>query len=113
CFRDSSGCGHRDGYCNGLMAYVRGRKRRQMTDGRCKPVNTFVHEPLADVQDVCLQGNVTCKNGQPNCHQSFSKMSITDCHLRPGSRYPRCTYETTQKHKYIIVACEGDPYVST
>ncbi|XP_049469137.1 ribonuclease pancreatic [Panthera uncia] len=92
-------------YCNEMM------RHRQMTDGQCKPVNTFVHEPLADVQDVCLQGNVTCKNGQPNCHQSFSKMNITDCHLRPGSRYPRCTYETTQKHKYIIVACEGDPYV--
>ncbi|VFV32189.1 rnase a family pancreatic ribonuclease 1 [Lynx pardinus] len=92
-------------YCNEMM------RRRQMTDGRCKPVNTFVHEPLADVQDVCLQGNVTCKNGQPNCHQSVSKMNITDCHLRRSSRYPRCIYETTQKDKYIIVACEGDPYV--
>uniref|UniRef100_A0A673TRP8 Ribonuclease A family member 1, pancreatic n=1 Tax=Suricata suricatta TaxID=37032 RepID=A0A673TRP8_SURSU len=92
-------------YCNEMM------KRRNMTDGWCKPVNTFVHEPLADVQAVCLQGNVTCKNGQPNCHQSVSKMNITDCRLKRGSKYPRCTYQTAQKEKYIIVACEGDPYV--
>ncbi|XP_035973871.1 ribonuclease pancreatic isoform X2 [Halichoerus grypus] len=93
------------GYCNQMM------ERRRMTDGRCKPVNTFVHEPLPDVQAVCLQGNVVCKNGQPNCHRSSSRMHITDCRLRNGSKYPRCAYQTTQEEKFIIVACEGNPYV--
>ncbi|XP_066198925.1 ribonuclease pancreatic [Saccopteryx leptura] len=92
-------------YCNQMM------RRRKMTEGRCKPVNTFVHEPLVDVQAICLQGNITCKNGQPNCHKSNSSMNITDCRLTNGSKYPNCQYKTSSKERQIIVACEGNPYV--
>ncbi|XP_037358855.1 ribonuclease pancreatic-like [Talpa occidentalis] len=92
-------------YCNLMM------RRRNLTQGRCKPVNTFVHESLVDVQAVCLERNITCKNGQPNCHQSHSSMRLTDCRLTGGSKYPNCAYRTTQKERYIIVACEGNPYV--
>nr|XP_023493848.1 ribonuclease pancreatic isoform X2 [Equus caballus] len=92
-------------YCNQMM------KRRNMTQGWCKPVNTFVHEPLADVQAICLQKNITCKNGQSNCYQSSSSMHITDCRLTSGSKYPNCAYRTSQKERHIIVACEGNPYV--
>ncbi|XP_006835547.1 PREDICTED: ribonuclease pancreatic [Chrysochloris asiatica] len=92
-------------YCNQMM------RRRNMTKGWCKPVNTFVHEPLVDVQAVCLQGNITCKNGQSNCHQSSSAMHITDCRLTNGSKYPNCAYRATNKMRHIIIACEGKPYV--
>nr|AHI58790.1 pancreatic ribonuclease [Gulo gulo] len=91
-------------YCNEMM------KRRGMMVGRCKPVNTFIHEPLPDVQAVCSQGNVPCKNGQSNCHKSSSKMRITDCRLKKGSKYPKCDYETKQLQKSIIVACECVQY---
>ncbi|XP_021100251.1 ribonuclease pancreatic [Heterocephalus glaber] len=92
-------------YCNEMM------RRRNMTEGRCKPVNTFVHEPLADVQAVCFQKNVACKNGQTNCYQSSSSMHITDCRLTSNSKYPTCSYRTSQMERSIIVACEGNPYV--
>ncbi|KAM7239866.1 hypothetical protein CapIbe_009361 [Capra ibex] len=92
-------------YCNLMM------KRRRMTHGRCKPVNTFVHESLDDVKAVCSQKNITCKNGQPNCYQSNSTMNITDCRETGSSKYPNCAYKTSQKQKYITVACEGNPYV--
>ncbi|MBZ3882895.1 Ribonuclease pancreatic [Sciurus carolinensis] len=92
-------------YCNEMM------RRRNMTKGHCKPVNTFVHESLVDVQAVCTQENVTCKNGQTNCYQSRSNMHITDCRLTRGSKYPNCAYKTSQKERHIIVACEGNPYV--
>ncbi|XP_050652558.1 ribonuclease pancreatic isoform X1 [Macaca thibetana thibetana] len=92
-------------YCNQMM------KRRSMTHGRCKPVNTFVHEPLVDVQNVCFQEKVTCKNGQTNCFKSKSSMHITDCRLTNGSRYPNCAYRTSPKERHIIVACEGSPHV--
>lgn len=92
-------------YCNQMM------KRRDMTNGSCKPVNTFVHEPLADVQAVCSQENVTCKNRKSNCYKSSSALHITDCHLKGNSKYPNCDYKTTQYQKHIIVACEGNPYV--
>ncbi|XP_023422756.1 ribonuclease pancreatic B [Cavia porcellus] len=92
-------------YCNVMMI------RRNMTQGRCKPVNTFVHESLADVQAVCFQKNVLCKNGQTNCYQSYSRMRITDCRVTSSSKFPNCSYRMSQAQKSIIVACEGDPYV--
>ncbi|XP_045383128.1 ribonuclease pancreatic [Lemur catta] len=92
-------------YCNQMM------RRRNMTNGWCKPVNTFVHEPLVDVQAICFQENVTCKNGQTNCYKSNSTMHITDCRLTGSSKYPNCAYRTSQKERRIIVACEGSPYV--
>ncbi|KAM4832160.1 ribonuclease pancreatic [Urocitellus parryii] len=92
-------------YCNEMM------RRRNMTKGHCKPVNTFVHESLEDVQAVCTQENVTCKNGQTNCFQSRSNMHITDCRLTRGSKYPNCSYKTSEKERRIIVACEGNPSV--
>ncbi|XP_044086478.1 ribonuclease pancreatic-like [Neovison vison] len=87
------------GYCNEMM------KRWSMTVGRCKPVNTFIHEPLRKVEAICSQENVRCKNGQSNCYKSSSKMRITDCRLKKGSKYPKCDYETQQLQKSIIVAC--------
>ncbi|OWK09486.1 hypothetical protein Celaphus_00006495 [Cervus elaphus hippelaphus] len=90
-------------YCNQMM------KRRRMTHGRCKPVNTFVHESLDNVKAVCSQKNITCKNGQPNCYQSNSTMNITDCRETGSSKYPNCAYKTSQKQKYITVAsCTND-----
>ncbi|XP_036179941.1 ribonuclease pancreatic-like [Myotis myotis] len=92
-------------YCNQMM------RRRLVTEGRCKLLNTFIHEPLVDVQAICLQGNVICKNGQPNCHKSSSRMKITDCRVKSNSKYPDCDYYTIHKERHIIVACEGNPYV--
>ncbi|XP_004421360.1 PREDICTED: ribonuclease pancreatic [Ceratotherium simum simum] len=92
-------------YCNQMMM------RRNMIQGWCKLLNTFVHEPLADVQAICFQENVICKNGQSNCYQSSSSMRITECQLTSGSKYPSCAYRTSQMERYIIVACEGNPYV--
>nr|Q9WUS2.1 RecName: Full=Ribonuclease pancreatic; AltName: Full=RNase 1; AltName: Full=RNase A; Flags: Precursor [Gerbillus nigeriae]CAB41479.1 pancreatic ribonuclease [Gerbillus nigeriae] len=102
---DSEGTGSSPTYCNQMM------KRREMTKGSCKPVNTFVHEPLADVQAVCSQEKVTCKNGKSNCYKSSSALHITDCHLKGNSKYPNCDYKTSNYQKHIIVACEGNPYV--
>jgi pancreatic ribonuclease len=102
---DSDGSPTSSTYCNQMMT------RRNMTQSSCKALNTFVHESLADVQAVCFQENVTCKNGQTNCYKSTASMSITECRVTSGSKYPNCDYTTTQKKQHIIVACEGSPYV--
>ncbi|XP_023604751.1 ribonuclease pancreatic [Myotis lucifugus] len=102
---DPGGPSNNSNYCNQMM------RRRNMTEGRCKPVNTFIHKPLADVQAICLQGNTPCKHGQPNCHKSSSRMKITDCRETNGSQYPNCDYRNSHKERHIIVACAGNPYV--
>nr|AGF41088.1 RNase1 beta6 [Tadarida insignis] len=92
-------------YCDQMM------RCRRMTVGACKPLNTFVHEPLKDVEDICIQRNIRCKNGQNNCHKSKSSMRVTDCRLTNGSRYPNCKYHTSPTRRQITVACVGNPYV--
>ncbi|XP_052047552.1 ribonuclease pancreatic-like [Apodemus sylvaticus] len=92
-------------YCNQMM------KSRELTKGSCKPTNTFVHEPLVNVQAVCSQENVKCKNGNSNCYKSTSALHITNCRLKGNSRYPNCNYQTSHYQKHIIVACDGNPSV--
>ncbi|CAI9176588.1 unnamed protein product [Rangifer tarandus platyrhynchus] len=92
-------------YCNLMIVCWK------MTQGKCRPVDTFVHESLANVKAVCSQKKVTCKNGQSNCYQSKSAMHITECRKTGSSKYPNCAYKTTRVEKRIIVACEGKPYV--
>nr|Q8VD83.2 RecName: Full=Ribonuclease pancreatic; AltName: Full=RNase 1; AltName: Full=RNase A; Flags: Precursor [Sundamys muelleri] len=92
-------------YCNQM------RSPQEMTKGSCKPVNTFLHEPLEDVQAICSQDKVTCKDGKSNCHKSSSTLHITDCCLKGSSNYPKCNYTTTESQKHIIIACDGNPYV--
>ena len=91
---------HSPTYCDQMM------RRRNIT---CKRMNTFIHEPLADVQAVCFQERVSCKNPQMNnCYKSSSAMHITDCNLKPKSK---CNYQTSRHQKHIIVACDGNPSV--
>lgn len=55
-------------YCNQMM------KSRNLTQDRCKPVNTFVHESLADVQAVCSQKNVACTDRTTVSSASFHRL---------------------------------------
>ncbi|XP_037357819.1 ribonuclease pancreatic-like [Talpa occidentalis] len=70
-----------------------------------KLFNTFVHQPVEAVQAVCLEPNITCKNGQNNCHKSRSPMSITECIREKGPS----DYNTINKRRHIVIACEGNP----
>ena len=84
---------------------------QKMTQGKCRPVDTSVHEPLANVKAMCSQKKVSCKYGQSSCYQSNSAMHITEYRKTGSSKYPNCAYKTTRAEKGIIVACEGKPYV--
>lgn len=71
----------------------------------CKPKNTFLHESFRNVAAACGSPNITCKNGQKNCHESAGPVNMTDCALTGGA-YPGCRYSSAVKYKFFIVACE-------
>ncbi|KFO27576.1 ribonuclease K3 isoform X3 [Fukomys damarensis] len=71
----------------------------------CKPLNTFLHDSFQNVSDACTLQNITCKNGQKNCHQSASPVKMTHCRLT-GGKYPHCGYKDATQLKFYIVACE-------
>ncbi|TRZ23288.1 hypothetical protein HGM15179_003857 [Zosterops borbonicus] len=83
-------------YCETMLA------RRQVTGpGRpCKPSNTFVHAPAAQLAAACSQ--------QPDAagmHSTPSAMSLTACRLRGGDTRPPCNYRARQAQQHVRVAC--------
>uniref|UniRef100_A0A8D1U3T1 Ribonuclease A-domain domain-containing protein n=1 Tax=Sus scrofa TaxID=9823 RepID=A0A8D1U3T1_PIG len=80
----------------------------QVTQRHCKPQNTFLHDSFQDVVTACNLPNITCKNGQNNCHQSAKPVSLTQCTFT-GGNYPNCRYKDAAQYKFFIVACKGDP----
>uniref|UniRef100_A0A4X1UTV7 Epididymal protein 3B n=1 Tax=Sus scrofa TaxID=9823 RepID=A0A4X1UTV7_PIG len=89
-------------YCE-VLGSIRG-----LTQGHCKPQNTFLHDSFQDVATACNLPNITCKNGQNNCHQSAKPVSLTQCSFT-GGNYPNCRYKDAAQYKFFIVACKGDP----
>lgn len=92
-------------YCDVMMV------RRNMTQGACKLVNTFVHASIPVVNAVCNNNFTACTNGSNICHRSTSPMILTTCVLKRGSVYPNCAYWTNPVVQYIVVICQGKPYV--
>ncbi|XP_004648147.2 ribonuclease K6-like [Octodon degus] len=74
-------------------------------NGVCKQRNTFLHDALQNVINVCKQGTTPCNNGQNNCHQSARPVRMTDCRLL-RSQFPNCHYSNTSITKNFIVACD-------
>ncbi|XP_060247725.1 eosinophil cationic protein-like [Meriones unguiculatus] len=76
--------------------------------GRCKDLNTFLHTGFTNIVNVCYNRNTTCKNGRRNCHDSRSKVSITDCNLTsPSANYRQCRYQRTRARKFYRIACNN------
>ncbi|XP_044518252.1 ribonuclease 4-like [Gracilinanus agilis] len=85
-------------YCNQMM------HRRRMTVPRCKPVNTFIHEDIWNINSICRTTNIRCKNGQMNCHEGI--MKTTDCRATGGSTSPNCRYRAMTRTRHVVIACE-------
>ncbi|XP_036590425.1 ribonuclease pancreatic A-like [Trichosurus vulpecula] len=91
-------------YCDKIMP------KRGMTKGKCKPVNTFVHESYQTIQDICHEANTACVNpDMHNCHKSSHPLRITECRLSGGSKPGKCRYRVKSAKKHVIVACGGNP----
>ncbi|XP_067388334.1 ribonuclease-like [Emydura macquarii macquarii] len=83
-------------YCNTLM------QRRGLTRPVCKPTNTFVHAPPAQLQAVCHGGG---KRLRKNLHNSITHFHLTACQLTSVSPLGRCVYQATLRIHRIRVAC--------
>uniref|UniRef100_A0A8C3R4N6 Ribonuclease A-domain domain-containing protein n=1 Tax=Cyanoderma ruficeps TaxID=181631 RepID=A0A8C3R4N6_9PASS len=83
-------------YCETMLA-----RRRVTGSGRpCKPSNTFVHAPAAQLVAACYQAP-----GSDGMHSTPSTMSVTACRLRGGNTQPPCNYRARQMQQHVRVAC--------
>ncbi|XP_067388287.1 ribonuclease-like [Emydura macquarii macquarii] len=85
-------------YCDLLMA------RRNLTADACKPTNTFVHAPPAQVDAVCGPGGTPATE---NYHDSNGPFPLTTCRVTGGSQRPPCSYRGRTSTGRIRVACVG------
>lgn len=84
-------------YCETMLA-----RRRVTASGRpCKPSNTFVHAPAADLVAACSQ------EPEPGTgfHSTAGALSLTACRLRGGDTRPPCAYRARQALHRVRVAC--------
>ncbi|XP_036300744.1 ribonuclease 4-like isoform X1 [Pipistrellus kuhlii] len=113
---DSEESGDTDLYCNTMM------EKRGMTSGHCKDFNTFIHENIRTINNICKNPHIRCKRGTMNCHEGVVK--VTDCkhtHFKaPYSsdrvimeRYqpPTCNYQAWASTRRVVIACEDNPLV--
>ncbi|EPQ05092.1 Ribonuclease 4 [Myotis brandtii] len=100
---DSTGTGGTDLYCNRMM------QRRGMTSDGCKKFNTFIHEDIGTINNICRTPNIRCKRGRMNCHAGVVR--VTDCRNTGGYSPYNCRYGARASTRRVVIACEGNPLV--
>ncbi|XP_006766109.1 PREDICTED: ribonuclease 4 [Myotis davidii] len=100
---DSRGPGGTNLYCNTMM------HKQGMTRPTCKEFNTFIHENIGTINNICNAPNIQCKNGKENCHAGVVR--VTDCNDTKSSPPPNCSYKATASTRRVVIACEGNPLV--
>ncbi|XP_070262108.1 ribonuclease 4-like [Myotis yumanensis] len=100
---DSIGPGGTNLYCNRRM------DKQEMTKLKCKPFNTFIHENIGTINNICNNPNIRCKNGKMNCHAGVVR--VTDCKDTGSSSPPNCSYKATASTRRVVIACQGNPLV--
>lgn len=97
--RTSTLAAHR--YCETMLA-----RRRVTGPGRpCKPSNTFVHAPAAQLVAACSQAP-----DSEGMYSTPNALSLTACRLRGGDTRPPCNYRARQMQQHVRVACrDGVP----
>ncbi|XP_070262260.1 ribonuclease 4-like [Myotis yumanensis] len=99
---DSTGPGGTDFYCISRM------DQKGMTRPKCKDFNTFIHENIRTINNICNNPNILCKNRYDmNCHEGVVR--VTDCRLT--ERSPHCRYQGRGRTRRIVIACDGYPLV--
>lgn len=98
---DSKVANRNESYCDLLM------QRRKMTSRYCRYFNTFIHEDIWKVINICSTTKIRCRNGEMNCHESV--VNATDCRLIAGFKAPDCRYWAMTGTRRVVIACEGNP----
>ncbi|XP_050999355.1 probable inactive ribonuclease-like protein 13 [Acomys russatus] len=89
------------GYCNGLMAYVRGR----LKDWHCPKIHYVVHAPWEDIQKFCKHSKSFCENYNEYCTLTQNSFPITVCTIDPKQPPTSCSYNSTLTNQRLYLLC--------
>ncbi|KAM6181543.1 putative inactive ribonuclease-like protein 13 [Erethizon dorsatum] len=97
------------GYCNGFMAYVRGRRR----DWFCPKIHYVLHAPWKDIRKFCNYTDYYCDVYNEYCTLTQNSFPLTTCTLAPEQPSTSCFYNTNITTQRLYLLCsrryKGDP----
>ncbi|XP_012504755.1 PREDICTED: probable inactive ribonuclease-like protein 13 [Propithecus coquereli] len=89
------------GYCNGLMAYVRGR----MQHWHCPKIHYVIHAPWQDIRKLCKHSESFCENYNEYCTLTQDSFSLTICSLDLKQPPTSCRYNSTITNQRLYLLC--------
>lgn len=89
------------GYCNGLMAYVRGRQQSWY----CPKRHYVIHAPWSDIQKACKYSESFCENYNEYCTLSEDSFPLTICSLETKQPPTSCRYNSTLNNQRLYLLC--------
>nr|CDG32098.1 TPA: ribonuclease A K1 [Vicugna pacos] len=72
----------------------------------CVKEHFFLQTTYEDMQQICLDMFVPCKNGVKRCHRSKQLVKGVHCVLQSGYRMPECVYESSYTAGNVLLTCE-------
>uniref|UniRef100_A0A8D0QG09 Ribonuclease A-domain domain-containing protein n=1 Tax=Sus scrofa TaxID=9823 RepID=A0A8D0QG09_PIG len=89
------------GYCNGLMAYVRGKKQSWY----CPKIHYVLHAPWAVVRKFCKNSESFCENYNEYCTLTQDSVPLTICSLNSKQPPTSCNYNSTLTNQRLYLLC--------
>ncbi|EHB08173.1 Ribonuclease-like protein 13 [Heterocephalus glaber] len=89
------------GYCNGFMAYVRGRRQNWF----CPKVHYVLHAPWKDIQKFCNYTDYFCDVYNEYCTLTRDFFWLTTCTLDPKHPSTGCSYTTSVTRQRVYLVC--------
>uniref|UniRef100_F7A280 Ribonuclease A-domain domain-containing protein n=1 Tax=Monodelphis domestica TaxID=13616 RepID=F7A280_MONDO len=90
------------GYCNGLMSYVRGRQKLLKN---CPNVHYVLHAPWEKVKISCHKTDSFCEDFNEYCSLSQDVFPITTCSRVKETPPTTCLYNETTSTQRVYLLC--------
>ncbi|XP_077626441.1 inactive ribonuclease-like protein 9 [Crocuta crocuta] len=72
---------------------------------RCVKEHFFLQTSFEELQDICNNLFVSCKNGVKRCHRSKRLIKGVYCNLTRGVVMTDCVYESSYRQGYVLMTC--------
>ncbi|KAF6352281.1 ribonuclease A family member 13 (inactive) [Rhinolophus ferrumequinum] len=97
------------GYCNGLMAYVRGKEQKLY----CPNTHYVIHAPWTAIRKCCKYSESFCDNYHEYCTITQDTFPLTVCSLVTKQAPASCRYNGTLTNQRLYLLCsqkyDADP----
>lgn len=89
------------GYCNGMMAYVRGRQQ----SWHCPTNHYVIHAPWTAIYESCKHCENFCENYNEYCTLTQDAFPLTICSLFLKQPPTSCRYNDTLANQRLYLLC--------